>query len=111
MRRIFGIIVGLLLFFPGATFVQWLSEELGLYHDMTLTDALLVILIVVGCAMLFGQPHAKLSADEIEEQARRMELASQRLEAAQRRLRSARRTVRQSPEQRGVRTRGRRTRI
>ena len=109
MRRIFGIIVGLFLFFPGAMIVQWLSAELGLYQDMTVTDALLVIVIVVGCALLFGQPRARLSADEIEEQAKRMELASQRLEAAQRRLRSSRRTITPGPTPRGSRTRGRRT--
>lgn len=111
MRRAVGVIIGLLLFFPGATIVQWLSEELGLYQEVTLTEALLVILIVVACALLFGQPRARLSADEIEEQAKRMELASQRLEAAQRRMRSARRSAPQTPEQRGTRTRGRRTRI
>jgi len=109
MRRIAGIVIGLLLFFPGAMLIQWLSSALGLYQNMTLTDALLVIVIVVGCALLFGQPRARLSADEIEEQAKRMELASQRLEQAQRRLRSSRRTVQPRPTPRGSRTRGRRT--
>ena len=111
MRRVLGVVIGLLLFFPGATFLQWLSEELGLYQDMTLTDALLVILIVVGCAVLFGQQGTRLTADELEDQAKRMELASQRLEVAQRRMRSTRRAVRQTPEQRGTRTGGRRTRM
>ena len=109
MRRILGIAVGVVLVFPGAMIVQWLSAEAGLYPNMTLTDALLAIVIVVGCALLFGQPRAKLSADEIEEQAKRMELASQRLEQAQRRLRSSRRTVQPRPTPRGSRTRGRRT--
>ncbi len=105
MRRIGGVLIGILLFFPGAMVIQLVSKELGLYQEMTLTDALLVVIIVLASALLFGQPKARLTADELEDRAKRMELASQRLESAQRRMRSTRRTVKPAPEGRGTRTR------
>ena len=91
MRRLVGVLIGLLLFFPGAMVLQWLAvDELGLYERMSLTDALLVIIIILACVIILGQPRRPLTSDELEEQARRMELASRRLEQAQRRLRSSR---------------------
>ena len=68
-RRLLGVVIGIVLVFPGAAFVQWLSEALGVYPDMTLTEALLVILIVVGCALIFGQSPAPMTADQLEKQA------------------------------------------
>lgn len=110
-RRLLGVVMGIVLVFPGAAFVQWLSEALGVYPDMTLTEALLVILIVVGCALIFGQSPAPMTAEQLEKQAERMELASRRLEAAQRRLRNARRTLgRSALERRDARPRPPRTR-
>lgn len=91
MRRIMGALVGFLLFFPGAMLLRWLVvEELGLYQEMSLTDALLAIVIIVACVIIFGQPRRAMTAEELEEQARRMELASRRLEQARRSLRSRR---------------------
>ena len=85
MRRIFGLLVGLALFFPGAQILRWLIvDELGIYQQMTLTDALLAIIIILAGAVLFGQPRRHLTAEELEEQAEKMELASRRLEKAQR---------------------------
>ncbi|NLO06798.1 MAG: hypothetical protein GX131_13310 [candidate division WS1 bacterium] len=85
MRRLVGVIIGFLLFFPGALVLQWLVvEELHLYQNMTLTDALLAIIIILASVLIFGQPRRPLTASELDEQARQMELASRRLEAAQR---------------------------
>ncbi|MFW6156166.1 MAG: hypothetical protein ACOC7J_02510 [Armatimonadota bacterium] len=85
MRRLVGLVIGFALFFPGALILQWLVvDELGIYQDMTLTDALLAIIIILAGVVLFGQPRRPLTAEELEEQARKMELASRRLEQAQR---------------------------
>ena len=104
MRRIVGAIIGIGLCFPGALALQTVSNEFGVYPDMSLTDALLMIIIVLACALLFGQAKARLTADELEEQARQMELASRRIEAARSRNRSTRRTVEPAPAGRGSRT-------
>jgi hypothetical protein len=85
MRRLVGLLIGFALFFPGALILQWLVvDELGIYQDMTLTDALLAIIIILAGVVLFGQPRRPLTAEELEEQAEKMELASRRLEQAQR---------------------------
>jgi hypothetical protein len=55
MRRIIGVAIGIGLCFPGALALQTVSNELGVYQDMSLTDALLMIIIVLACALLFGQ--------------------------------------------------------
>ena len=68
--------------------LQWLVVELGLYPEMSLGEALLGIIIILACIIIFGQPRRVLTARELEDQAKRMELASRRLEHAQRRLRS-----------------------
>lgn len=99
MRRLLGVVIGFALFFPGALVLRWLVvDEFGIYQDMTLTDALLAIIIMLAGALLFGQPRKPLTAEELEEQARKMELASRRLEAAQKAhtdvLRSRRASVR-----------------
>lgn len=104
MRRIIGVGIGIALCFPGALALQTVSSEFGVYQDMSLTDALLMIIIVLACALLFGQAKARLTAEELEEQAKRMALASRRIEAAQRRNRSTRRTVEPTPAGRGSRT-------
>lgn len=92
MRRLLGVIIGFLLFFPGAMILRWLVvDELRLYQEMTLTDALLAIIIILATTLLFGQPRRALTADELEAQAKAMELASRRLEEAQRRHQAARR--------------------
>jgi type II secretory pathway pseudopilin PulG len=84
MRRVFGLIMGILLFFPGALILRWLVvDELGIYQEMTLTDALLAIIIILAGALIFGQSRRPLTADEIQEQAKQMELASRRLQQAQ----------------------------
>lgn len=104
MRRLLGVIIGFALFFPGAMILNWLVVELGLYQkeQMTLTDALLAIIIILASVLIFGQPRRALTAQELEAQARAMELASRRLEEAQRRHQSIRRgrtTVRPAAEE------------
>ncbi len=92
MRRLFGALVGFLLFFPGALVVRWLVvDELRLYQDMTLTDTLLAIIIILASVIVFGQPQRALTSEELERQAKAMELASRRLEEAQRRRDALRR--------------------
>lgn len=104
MRRIIGVGIGIGLCFPGALVLQIVSKEFGVYQDMSLTDALLMIIIVLASALLFGQAKARLTAEELTEQARQMELASRRVESAQRLRRSTRRTVERTPTGRGART-------
>jgi len=85
MRRLLGLIIGFALFFPGALVLRWVVvDELGIYQEMTLTDALLAIIIILAGVLIFGQPRRPLTAEELEEQARKMELASRRLEQARR---------------------------
>ncbi len=97
MQRLLGVILGGFLFFPGAHLLRWLVvDELGLYQDMTLTDALLAIIIILACVIIFGQPRRPLSADELEEQAREMELASRRLAKAQEQYEEAQRAYRKA---------------
>ena len=85
LRRLFGLFVGFVLFFPGALVLRWLVvDEFGIYQDMTLTDALLAMIIILAGMVLFGQPKRALTAEELEKQAEKMELASRRLEKAQR---------------------------
>ena len=47
MRVIFGVIVGVLLFFPGIFVLQWISNSLGLYDDLTVTDGCLVMILIL----------------------------------------------------------------
>ena len=57
MRTFTGVILGLLLFFPGILLLQWLSVSvLGLYDAMTLTDGCLVMIIVLLCVNLARMP-------------------------------------------------------
>lgn len=123
MRRLLGLVIGFALFFPGALVLQWLVvRELGIYQDMTLTDALLAIIIILASVLIFGQPRRPLTAEELEEQAKKMELASRRLEAARKAhaeavrarrasrrppsqgMAASRRTPTQSPPRRSSRT-------
>jgi len=92
MRRLVGAVIGFALFFPGAMILRWLVvDELRLYQEMTLTDALLAIIIMLAAVLIFGQPRRPLTAEELEAQAKAMELASRRLEEAKRRQQAARR--------------------
>ena len=84
LQRLFGLAFGLFLFFPVAPVLRWLLvDELGIYQEMTLTDSLLAIIIVLVSVLIFGQPRRPLTAGEISEQAKEMELASRRLKRAQ----------------------------
>lgn len=47
MRILLGVILGLFLFFPGIVLLQSISEALGLYDNMTLTDGCLVMIIIL----------------------------------------------------------------
>ena len=47
MRTILGVIIGMLLFFPGILVLQAVSNRLGFYDDMSLTDGCLVVIIIL----------------------------------------------------------------
>ena len=47
MRVILGVILGVLLFFPGIVLLQWISNGLGLYDDLTVTDGCLVLIVIL----------------------------------------------------------------
>lgn len=47
MRTIIGIVIGVLLFFPGILVLQAVSDRLGLYDSMSLTDGCLVMIIIL----------------------------------------------------------------
>ena len=53
MRTIGGVVLGILLFFPGILLLQWLAVDvLGFYDAMTLTDGCLVMIIILLCVNL-----------------------------------------------------------
>ena len=55
-RIIAGILIGLLLFFPGIVLLQWLAVDvLGLYQAMSLTDGCLVFIIILQCIIIVLQ--------------------------------------------------------
>jgi len=47
MRIIWGIILGVVLFFPGIVLVQWVGEDLLKYREMSVTDGCLVMIIIL----------------------------------------------------------------
>ena len=47
MRIIWGIILGVVLFFPGIVLVQWLGEDLLEYREMSVTDGCLVMIMIL----------------------------------------------------------------
>jgi hypothetical protein len=57
MRTIGGVLLGILLFFPGVEFLRWLMVRvLGAYDAMTLTDGcLLMIMILLSVHLVRGR--------------------------------------------------------
>jgi hypothetical protein len=48
IRTVFGLVIGLLLIFPGLELLRWLATKVtGLYPDMTLTGACLGMIIIL----------------------------------------------------------------
>lgn len=77
MRVIFGLMLAVVLIFPGVEFLRWLAVDLtGLYDDMTLTEAFLGMIVVLLSVLLVrglratagreAQPRAGMSGDSIE---------------------------------------------
>jgi len=57
MRTIGGILLGLLLFFPGIELLRWLMVNvLGVYPAVTLTDGCLAMIMVLLCVHLARRP-------------------------------------------------------
>ncbi len=53
MRTIGGVLLGVLLFFPGVEFLRWLMVRvLGAYDAMTLTDGCLLMIMILLCVHL-----------------------------------------------------------
>ncbi|MEI6503371.1 MAG: hypothetical protein WCP21_20350 [Armatimonadota bacterium] len=52
MRTIVGVIVGLVVIFPGITFLKWLTVSSGAYGGATLTDTFLAMIIILLCVQL-----------------------------------------------------------
>ncbi len=47
MRVFWGIVLGIVLFFPGIVLVQWVGEDLLGYKEMSVTDGCLVMIIIL----------------------------------------------------------------
>jgi len=47
VRTAFGVIIALLMLFPGIVLLQWFVGAFGLYDSMTLTDGCLVMIMVL----------------------------------------------------------------
>jgi len=47
MRVFWGIVLGIVLFFPGIVLVQWVGEDLLGYKEMPVTDGCLVMIITL----------------------------------------------------------------
>lgn len=57
MRTIGGILLGLLLFFPGVELLRWLMVRgLGAYDAMTLTDGCLLMIMILLSVHLVRRP-------------------------------------------------------
>jgi hypothetical protein len=58
-RTLVAILVGVLILFPGVELLRFVATNLlGLYREMTLTDCLLVFVIILLCALLL-QPRGE----------------------------------------------------
>lgn len=66
MRVIGGIVLGLALFFPGITLLQWVAEDL-LGQPMTVTDGCLVMIIILLSVIIVTRLHR----DQPQQQSRR----------------------------------------
>jgi hypothetical protein len=62
MRVLAGIGLGIVIFFPGLVFLQWISKDvLGLYRPMTLTDCCLVVIIILLSVIIVTGAHRPTS--------------------------------------------------
>lgn len=53
MRTLGGVLLGLLLFYPGIVLLRWVSVNvLGAYDALTLTDGCLVMIMILLCVNL-----------------------------------------------------------
>ncbi len=78
MRTIGGILLGILLFFPGVEFLRWLMVKvLGAYDAMTLTDGCLLMIMILLCV------HLANSRGRTAERARRSGREADRFEEPQ----------------------------
>lgn len=71
MRTLWGLIIGLFLFFPGTVLLQWAAKALGLYQNLTLSEACLVIIMVLLTIFVVQHRPTGVAAQEQQRQARR----------------------------------------
>ena len=72
MRTIGGVLLGILLFFPGIVLLQWLAVNVsGVYDAVTLTDGCLVmIIILLSVHLVRGRPAPSAARSRRTSQAR-----------------------------------------
>ncbi len=67
MRTFWGLVLGGLLFFPGTVLLQWVTRALGLYQNLTLSEACLVIMMVLLTVFVVQhRPARNLAVEEPE---------------------------------------------
>lgn len=72
-RVLAAVVIGGLILFPGVELLRFVvTNVLGLYHEMSLTDCLLVFVIILLCALLLSQRTE--AASRRRESARKPEL-------------------------------------
>ena len=76
MRVVAGILLGLVLFFPGITLLQWVAEDL-LGQQMTLTDGCLVMIIILLSIIIVTRIHADRSGAQKGQSRRQPRAAGQ----------------------------------
>lgn len=78
MRTFWGIVLGLLLFFPGTVLLQWVTRALGLYQTMSLTEACLVMILVLLTVIAVQHRPGARAAGEAQERFSRRQAAGTR---------------------------------
>jgi hypothetical protein len=65
MRVTLGVILGVLLFFPGIVLLQWISNSLGLYDELSVTDGCLVMIVILLAVFLMRANSSEAEGDTI----------------------------------------------
>ncbi len=63
MRVTLGVILGVLLFFPGIVLLQWISNSLGLYDELSVTDGCLVMIVILLAVFLMRANSSEAEGD------------------------------------------------
>lgn len=71
MRTLWGLVLGLFLFFPGTVLLQWAAKASGLYQNLTLSEACLVIIMVLLTVFVVQHRPGGVAAEEQQRRLRR----------------------------------------